>query len=107
MFCTGIYPCAEDMSVLKNALGRSQCGWWCGGCDPCPPAQLWGQASPALCSQLWPWEGTARVAPATAGGLPRPTDQRRCLEIQHHQQKVFRGFGYVQLRSVKAAPGQA
>lgn len=80
MLCSGIYPCAEGtLRVLKNALeqnGRPQCGRWCGGCDPLPSSG----ARPVLLSapSCGRWEGTPRVS-ATAGRLPRPTNQRRSI----------------------------
>lgn len=65
------------------------------------PALGPGQASLALCSQLWPVGGNT---PSLRHG--REAAQANQSETQHHRQKVLRGFGYLQLQSAKAAPGQ-
>ena len=102
MLCTGIYPCAEGMlRVLKNALeqnGRPSAANGVGDVTPCPAL-----GSGQSCSLL----------PAVAGGREQPESPPRqggCPgqpEMQHHQQKVFRGLGYIQLQSVKAAPDKS
>lgn len=93
------------MRVIEECPEQNGCPSAASGVGDVTPAQLWGPASPALCSQLWPVGGTSPSL-CRVRGLPKPTNQRRCLEIQHHQQKAFRCFGYIWLRSVKVVLGQ-